>query len=197
MEVKPVTLTGQHVYLEPIAEKHILGLYEIGQEPDDWLYMPRPCFQSRGDTAQWVAQAQTLAEKGEHITFAICDASDHSVLGSSRYLSIRQRDKSLEIGYTWLGKKAQRTRANTEAKLLLLTHAFESLGAIRVELKTDSRNQRSQKAIARIGAKKEGVFRKHMIVQNGFVRDSVYFSIVDSEWPEVKKNLLKLLSVAW
>ena len=195
MDVLPVTLQGHGILIEPLTEDHSKGLFAIGQEAQDWLYMPRPCFSSLQDCQQWIMQAQELAQQGSHISFAIRRVSDGQLLGSSRYLNIRSRDKSLEIGYTWMGKAAQRTFANTATKFLLLSHAFESLGAIRVELKTDGRNQRSQAAIARIGAKKEGVFRKHMIVQGGYVRDSVYFSIIDDEWPTVKADLLAMLAV--
>lgn len=189
MTVTPLTLTGRHVRLEPVSPQHIDGLFAIGQEPEDWRYMPRPCLQSRQDAAQWVDEALALQRRGQHFTFVICDAQTSAVLGSTRYLSVRPRDRSLEIGYTWLGKPAQRTAVNTETKLLLLSHAFEQLLAHRVELKTDARNLRSQKAIARLGATKEGVFRKHMVVQDGFVRDSVYFSIIANEWPGIKAGL--------
>ncbi|MCG8672338.1 MAG: GNAT family N-acetyltransferase, partial [Pseudomonadales bacterium] len=183
------------VYLEPISEKHIDGLFAIGQVADDWLYMPRPCFQSLQDTSEWVQEALMLADKGIHTTFVICDSDTLQPVGSSRYLNVRKRDRGLEIGYTWMAKHAQRTAANTEAKLLLLTHAFEALGMIRVELKTDARNTRSQTAIARLGAKREGTFRRHMIVQDGYIRDSVYFSIVDSEWPTIKAGLQSKLDL--
>ena len=194
MKVTAVTLRGHGIYIEPLADSHGEGLFAIGQEAQDWLYMPRPCFSSLQDCQQWIAEAQQLAKQGAHISFVIRRETDNQILGSSRYLNIRSRDKSVEIGYTWLGKAAQRTYVNTAAKWLLLSHAFEDLGAIRVELKTDARNQRSQTAIARIGAKQEGVFRKHMIVQDGYIRDSIYFSVIDDEWPTVKANLLAMLS---
>ncbi|PIE41426.1 MAG: GNAT family N-acetyltransferase [Gammaproteobacteria bacterium] len=193
MDIQPVTLTGQYVYLEPVADKHIAGLFAIGQNADDWCYMPRPCFQSIEDTAGWVNEFKHAADTGQGLCFVIRSLTTKQVLGSSSYLNVRHKDRGLEIGYTWMAKKAQRTAANTEAKLLLLTHAFESLNAIRVEFKTDARNQRSQKAISRIGAQKEGVFRNHMIVQNGYVRDSVYFSIVAEEWLAVKSKLKAML----
>lgn len=194
MDVSPVTLQGNTIFIEPLNESHAQGLYDIGQVADDWLYMPRPCFQSVEDTLSWIAEAQQLAAEKTHISFVIRRKADQKILGSTRFLNIRCRDRSLEIGYTWLGKEAQRTQVNTEAKLLLLGHAFETLKAIRVELKTDARNLRSQQAITRLGAKREGVFRKHMIVQNGYIRDSVYFSIIDDEWAVVKTRLQQLLS---
>ena len=194
MDVSPVTLQGNTIFIEPLNESHAQGLYDIGQVADDWLYMPRPCFQSVEDTLSGIAEAQQLAAEKTHISFVIRRKADQKILGSTRFLNIRCRDRSLEIGYTWLGKEAQRTQVNTEAKLLLLGHAFETLKAIRVELKTDARNLRSQQAITRLGAKREGVFRKHMIVQNGYIRDSVYFSIIDDEWAVVKTRLQQLLS---
>ena len=195
MDVKPVTLKGHSVYLEPISEKHAEGLFAIGQVADDWLYMPRACFQSVEEVNDWVEEALMLQEKGIHFTFVICDAATSKPVGSTRYLNIRQRDRGLEIGYTWMAKHAQRTAANTEAKLLLLSHAFEQLEMLRVELKTDARNTRSQAAIARLGATREGTFRRHMIVRDGFVRDSVYFSIIDAEWPMVKAGLQSKLDL--
>ena len=131
--------------------------------------------------------------RGEHVTYTLLDPRDNSPLGSSRYLNIRDKDRGLEIGWTWLGQKAQRTPVNTEAKLLLLSQAFDDFGAYRVELKTDARNLRSQAAIERIGGTREGVFRRHMMAQHGFVRDTVYYSIIDAEWPVVRQRLLTLL----
>jgi N-acetyltransferase len=118
------------------------------------------------------------------------------VVGSTRFLNIRPEHRSLEIGWTWLGQDWQRTSLNTEAKFLLLSHAMERLGCVRVEFKTDARNARSQRALERIGATREGVMRKHMIVQGNFVRDSVYFSIIDTEWPDIKARLQGLLDRA-
>lgn len=189
LNLEPVTLEGYGVRLEPLNTVHCQGLFQIGQEAEDWLYMPRPCLQSLQDTRQWIEQAHHLLETGNHVSFAIIDTKSGEVAGSSRYLSIRPEHRSLEIGYSWIGKKFQRSHVNTAAKLCLLSHAFETLNTIRVEFKTDGRNQRSQNAIKRLGAIEEGTFRKHMIVQNGFIRDSVYFSIIDHEWPEIKKQL--------
>ena len=124
--------------------------------------------------------------------FAIVETAKDKVIGSTRYLNIRPEHRSLEIGWTWLGQNWQRTAINTETKLLLLSHAFEKLGCIRVEFKTDTRNERSQRALQRIGATKEGVLRNHMIVQDEFVRDSVYFSVISSEWLEIKERLERL-----
>ena len=185
-DVQPVTLEGAHVRLEPLAERHVAGLFSVGRQAEDWAYMPRGCFASEDDCRDWVREA--LAEK-EQTAFAILDRVSEAPVGSSRYLNIRPQHRGLEIGWTWLGRDWQRTPVNTEAKLLLLGHAFEALGAIRVEFKTDERNDRSQAALERIGATREGVLRQHMIVQGGFLRNSVYYSILDGEWPAVKARL--------
>jgi len=191
--VSPVTLQGKGVRLEPLAPHHAEGLYAIGQEDQDWLYMPRGPLTSLADTQQWISEAMELAQGQQQISFAIIDTHSDQVAGSSRYLSIRPAHKGLEIGYTWLGREFQRSHVNTAAKLCLLSQAFDTLKALRVELKCDSRNERSQAAITRLGATREGVFRKHMIVRNDFVRDSVYFSIIDSEWPHIKRRLRQQL----
>jgi len=141
----------------------------------------------------WIATALSNQEAGIELPFAIRDLTSGHLCGSTRYLAIVPQDRGLEIGYTWLSASARRTGINTECKYLLLRHAFEMLGAIRVQLKTDSRNLRSQKAIERIGAVREGTLRNHKILPNGYYRHSAYFSVIESEWPGVKENLLKLM----
>lgn len=190
----PITINHQplsrrHVRLEPITEAHIDGLFAIGQTKDDWAYLPIAGFSSREHTEQWVRQALALRESGQHYPYVLVDPSSGDVMGSSRYMNVRAKDHGLEIGYSWLGQRYQRTAVNTEAKYLLLKNAFEEMGAYRVEFKTDLRNLRSQKAIERIGAQREGVFRRHMIAQGGHVRDSVYYSITDLDWPQVRAAL--------
>lgn len=187
--VSPLVLEGPGVRLEPLHEDHAEALYAIGQEADDWLYMPRGELSSLADTRDWIAEAQHSAEQGESIGFAIRDLETDRLAGSSRYLNIRPHHKGLEIGYTWLGRDFQRSHINTAAKLCLLEHAFDTLGAVRVELKCDSRNQRSQQAIARLGATREGLFRKHMFVRDNYLRDTVYFSIIAEEWPAIRERL--------
>lgn len=186
MNVQPVTLSGRSVRLEPLGQEHAQGLYNRGREQADWAYMPRACFVDQADTRQWIDEA--LA-RPDHVPFAIVETHKNRPVGSSRYLNIRPEHRSLEIGWTWLGRDWQRTAINTEAKYLLLRHAFERLGCVRVEFKTDARNIRSQAAIERLGATREGVLRQHMIVQDNYLRDSVYFSVLDSEWPRVKEHL--------
>ncbi len=189
MRVEPVTLEGDCVRLEPLGQGHAQGLYNRGRSAADWAYMPRACFIDMADARQWIDEAIQAADQ---LPFAIVEVAKDKPVGSTRFLTIRPEHRSLEIGWTWLGQEWQRTGINTEAKLLLLTHAFERLGCVRVEFKTDGRNLRSQRALERIGATREGVLRKHMIVQGNFARDSVYFSVIDSDWPEVKARLTLL-----
>ena len=189
MEIKPVVLRGKHVRLEPLNEAHIPGLAKIGVGQDFWDFMLYGNMDTQADMADWVRYILSLAEKGGDLPFAVIHLASGRVAGATRYLNIMPHDRGLEIGGTWYGPEFQRTPVNTECKYLLLKHAFETLGCIRVQLKTDLRNERSQKAIERIGAKKEGVLRNHMILPDGRIRHSVYYSILDSEWPDVKKRL--------
>ncbi len=193
LNVVPVVLTDTAVRLEPLSAEHAQGLYNRGRNAPDWAYMPRSCFVDLADTRQWIEEA--LAAPGQ-LPFALVETDKGKVVGSTRYLNIRPEHRSLEIGWTWLGQEWQRTALNTQAKMLLLSHAFERLGCVRVEFKTDARNERSQQALLRIGATREGVMRKHMIVQGNFVRDSVYFSVIEQEWLEVKARLQRLLGRA-
>ena len=189
----PVTLVGRHARLEPLAPRHAADLLAAGSDPSIWTYLSRPAFRDLADTEGWIAEVLAEVAAGRQIAFATVDVEAGRAVGSTRYLDIRAADRGIEIGSTWLGTAAQRTAVNTECKYLLLEHAFETLGALRVQLKTDARNVRSQNAIARIGATREGVLRRHMLVRDGHVRDSVYFSIVDLEWPSVKASLLAKL----
>lgn len=190
LNISPVTLPGNAVRLEPLSQSHAQGLYNRGRAGADWAYMPRACFIDMADTRQWIDEALSTADQ---LPFAIVETRKNRVVGSTRYLNIRAEHRSLEIGWTWLGQEWQRTTVNTEAKLLLLRHAFERLGCVRVEFKTDARNERSQRALERIGAKREGILRRHMIVQGNYVRDSVYFSVIEEEWQAVKERLQRLV----
>ncbi len=185
----PVVLTGAGVRLEPLSQDHAQGLYNRGRVAADWAYMPRSCFIDLADTRQWIDEA---LQAPDQLPFAIVESGKNKVVGSTRYLNIRSEHRSLEIGWTWLGQEWQRTGINTQVKLLLLSYAFERLGCVRVEFKTDERNARSQRALERIGATREGVLRNHMIVQGDYIRDSVYFSVIDQDWPQVKERLLLL-----
>jgi RimJ/RimL family protein N-acetyltransferase len=194
MEVKPVVLTGQHVRLEPLTEEHVPGLAEIGAGQTFWDFMLYGNINTVDDMRNWVQDILGRAEKGTDLPFAAIHLASGRVAGATRYLNIVPRDRGLEIGGTWYGPEFQRTALNTECKYLLLRHAFETLGCIRVQLKTDLRNERSQKAIERIGAVKEGVLRNHMILPDGRYRHSVFYSILDTEWPEVKQRLEEMMS---
>lgn len=189
----PVTLTHDDAQLEPIAKIHAAEIYAAGCEEEIWRYLPRPPFDSLGDAKQWIEEARSNMNSGQQVVFAIKERSSGKVVGSTRYMDIRRNDRSLEIGWTWITPGHQRTAINTQCKLLLLEHAFETLGAIKVTLKTDSRNIRSQKAIERIGASREGVLRNHMILWNGAIRDSVYYGIIPEEWPKIKATLSEML----
>jgi N-acetyltransferase len=194
MEVKPIVLTGKYVRLEPMTEAHIPGLAEIGVGQTFWDFMLYGDINTVDDMRNWVMDILARTEKGTDLPFVAIHLASGRVAGATRYLNIMPNDRGLEIGGTWYGPEFQRTVVNTECKYLLLSHAFETLGCIRVQLKTDLRNERSQKAIERIGAVKEGVLRNHMILPNGRYRHSVFYSILDTEWPAVKKRLEEMLN---
>lgn len=191
--ISPVILNGKYVRLEPMTEDHIPGLAEIGVGQTFWDFMLYGRMDSVEDMRNWVRDILSRAQNGTDLPFIAIHLASGKVAGATRYLNIMPKDRGLEIGGTWYGTEYQRTPVNTECKYLLLTHAFERLGCIRVQLKTDLRNVRSQKAIERIGAKREGILRNHMILPSGQFRDSVFYSILDSEWPEVKKRLEELI----
>lgn len=192
--ITPVTLQGKHVRLEPMTEAHVPGLAEIGIGQGFWDFMVYGDIKTGDDMRNWVLDILSRAEKGTDLPFVVIELASGRVAGATRYLNIMPNDRGLEIGGTWYGQDFQRTHVNTECKYLLLTHAFETLKCIRVQLKTDSRNERSQKAIERIGAKKEGILRNHMILPDGRFRDSVYYSILNTEWDQVKRNLELMMS---
>jgi len=189
-----ITLEGKHVRVEPLAHEHAEDLFEVGKDESIWPYMPRPPLQSVQDTHALIEQAMEVAAGGSQIPFAIIEHGSGKAIGSTRYLDIRRNDRGLEIGWTWIGTAYQRTVVNTECKYLLLRHAFEDLGAVRVQLKTDLRNVRSQRAIERLGAVREGVLRKHIMLWDGFIRDTVYYSVIETEWPEVKRRIEGLIA---
>ena len=192
--VKPVTLQGKHVRLEPMTEAHVPGLAQIGIGQSFWDFMLYGNIQIEADMRNWVMDILSRAEKGTDLPFVAIHLASGRVVGATRYLNIMPKDRGLEIGGTWYGTDFQRTPVNTECKYLLLSHAFETLKCIRVQLKTDKRNERSQKAIERLGAKKEGILRNHMILPDGRFRDSVFYSILDTEWADVKKNLEEMMT---
>ena len=186
MIVEPVTQTGQYVRLEPLTMEHHAGLCEVALDADLWRWIPSPVT-TPDEMRKYI---ERLRSDSGSLPFATIYQPENRVVGSSRYLNIDKANHRLEIGSTFVGKQRQRTMVNTEAKYLMLRHAFETLGCLRVEFKTDVLNERSRNAILRLGAQQEGIFRNHVICANGRVRDSVYFSITDQEWiSSVKPNL--------
>lgn len=188
MQVGPVVLEGRYVRLEPMTIDHVEPLAEIGLDADLWRWIPVPV-RTATDMKAYIETALKERDSGSAIPFVQVERASGRVVGSTRYANIERQHHRLEIGWTWVAPPWQRTVINTEAKYLLLRHAFESLGCMRVELKTDSLNERSRAAILRIGAVQEGIFRNHMITSTGRIRHTVYFSIIDSEWPQVKVRL--------
>lgn len=196
MNVAPITLEGDIVRLEPLALRHVDDLAAVGLDPDLWRVIPTQVA-TREDLEAYVDKALDEQARGVSLPFAVIERARGAAIGSTRYMNIERAHRRLEIGSTWYGRAWHRTGVNTESKLLLLRHAFETLGAIRVELKTDALNQRSRNAILRLGAQQEGIFRNHMVIQpSGRIRDTVYFSIVDREWPAVKARLEGYLAAA-
>ncbi|HSB65064.1 MAG TPA: GNAT family protein [Anaerolineales bacterium] len=189
MNIEPVVLSGKIIQLEPLSEAHIPDLAKVGLDEKIWHYMRYGRMDTSEQLANWVRELLELQAQGTDLPFAVIHLPSGCAIGSTRYLNIDHEDRSLEIGGTWYGLDYQGTLVNTESKYLLLRHAFEVLGCVRVWFKTDSRNLRSQRAIEKLGAVKEGVLRNHMILSNGFIRDSVMYSILPQEWPEVKKAL--------
>lgn len=183
------TLSGRHAVLALLTLAHADDLFEAGGDDETWRYMPRPPLRSKEDAESMIRQALLAAEGGGEIPFAVLEARSGKAVGSTRYLDVQPAHRALEIGWTWIGPRWQRTAINTECKLLLLGHAFEVFAAHRVTLKTDGRNVRSQRALERIGGVREGVLRRHRVCWDGSVRDTVYYGIVDSEWPAVKARL--------
>lgn len=194
MEICPVELVGERVKLVPMEESHIDGLFEAGRAPQIWTYMSMKV-ETIDDVKRLVAGAFSAKQAGVEMPFTIIDQESDKIVGSTRFLDISVPNRQLEIGWTWLTPSVWRTRINTECKYLLLKYCFETLGTIRVQLKTDGRNVRSQQAMERIGAVKEGILRKHRIMHDGYIRDSVYFSVIDDEWPCVKARLESMLGI--
>ncbi len=190
----PLTLVGRFVRLEPLALEHAPELLEAGRDPEIWRYMPRGMPTELDEVRALIEEAQAAQRSGSQLPFAIVDASSQRAVGSTRYLDIRPEHRGLEIGWTWIATAHQRSPVNTECKLLLMRHAFEKLRALRVQLKTDGLNLRSQRAIERLGAVREGVLRSHMVRPDGTVRDTVMYGITSAEWPLVEARLTEFLS---
>lgn len=193
MDPQPVTLAGRYVRLEPLGPQHFDALVEVGAGRGIFQYFPIQV-ESPEEVRGYLAYCVQQMEVGLGVTFATVSLADSRPVGGTSFLAIDRANRRLEIGGTWISPDWQRTACNTEAKYLQLRHCFEELGAVRVEFKTDSLNEKSRGALARIGAVEEGTFRNHMIVQpSGRHRHSVYFSVIDSEWPDVKVRLESML----
>ena len=186
---RPVLLTGRQVRLEPMQPAHAAGLYTAGRDPEIHRYLIGPPPGSLADVETTVAKALAAAATGVEVPFVIVHLTSGHVAGTTRYFEIRRRDRALEIGHTWLAPEFQRTAVNTETKYLLLQHAFEALGAVRVQLKTDERNDGSRRAIERLGARFEGILHNYQTRWDGFVRNTAMYAIVAADWPAVKARL--------
>jgi RimJ/RimL family protein N-acetyltransferase len=188
MRVDPVTLEGNHVRLEPLSLDHLDALCAVGLDPELWKFTTVNV-RNRDEMRAYIEEALRLQAASMVIAFATRDKKSNAIVGSTRLADIQPAHRTMEIGWTWIARPFQRTAVNTEAKYLMLRHAFEKMDARRVMLKTDETNVKSRGAIARIGAKQEGILRNHMIVWGGRNRNSVIFSIIAEEWPEAKRNL--------
>lgn len=189
---QPITLEGPRVHLVPLAPEHAESLFENIGHPNIFRYMPYKGPETLDEMRALVDTSLELAQREGDVPFAIKHLEDDTSVGSTSYIDVRKNDRGLEIGGTWVGLDYQRTPVNTECKFLLLKHAFEDLGAFRVQLKTDSRNNKSQEAIARIGAKREGTLRNHMKLWDGHLRHTVMFSITHKEWQNDVSAALRL-----
>jgi RimJ/RimL family protein N-acetyltransferase len=186
--LEPVSLTGRIIRLEPLQLEHVPALAEVALEPSLWQWtLARPT--TEADLRAWASAAIANREDGSELPFVTLDAASGRPIGSSRYMNIVLEHRRLEIGWTWVAPPWQRTGANREAKLLMLRHAFETVGCRRVEFKTDSLNEPSRTALLGIGATFEGIFRNHMVMPGGRMRHSAYYSVIDEEWPAVKASL--------
>jgi RimJ/RimL family protein N-acetyltransferase len=192
MPLSPITLSGRHIRLEPLSLAHVPALTRAGLFAELWRLQPAPV-STQANMLAYVMQALDEQQRGLSLPFVMVRQGDGEVIGSTRYMDIALPHRRLEIGATWLTPACQRSGANTEAKLLLLTHAFESLAMIRVVFKTEVLNEQSRQALARIGAVQEGIFRQHLVAASGRRRDMVYFSILEAEWRAARAGLLARL----
>ncbi len=188
MKIEPVILDGKFVRLEPLRFEHLDALCAVGLDKSLWA-LTTNVMENFGDMRNYVEIALKDFERKVSLPFVTIEKSSNKIVGSTRFGNIDVKNLKAEIGWTWINPDWQRTYVNTEAKLLMLTHAFEIWECIRVEFKTDALNEKSRNAILRVGAKEEGILRNHMITETGRFRDSVFFSIIDSEWEVVKTNL--------
>jgi N-acetyltransferase len=188
MKIEEIILEGKFIRLEPLSLSHLDDLTAVGLDEELWRLIPTQ-IRSRDDMKRYIKTASDEKSRGVSLPFATVLRKTGKAIGSTRFGNIDANNRRAEIGWTWLTSAHQRTYANSEAKLLMLTHAFETWKCIRIEFKTDALNEKSRNAILRIGATQEGIFRQHVICQNGRLRDSVYFSILHSEWASLKERL--------
>ena len=193
MKIEPVTLEGEYVRLEPMRGDHLPDILRAGMDESIWKWTTN-VVKTEADLERYVRTALTDLANGVALPFVTIERESGTVVGSTRFGNIDEANRKVEIGWTWINPKWQRTAINTEAKLLMLTHAFEVWDCLRVELKTDSNNEKSRNAMLRIGATEEGTLRNHMITESGRLRHSIYFSIIASEWPDVKEGLIEKLA---
>jgi RimJ/RimL family protein N-acetyltransferase len=193
MEIRPVVLQGQVVRLEPLTRDHYRAFCEVGLDPELWRWTSN-LVRTPAEMAAYIDAALDGQAQGSALPFATCLRDSGQVVGGTRFGNIDRPNRRVEIGWTWVARPWQRTPVNTEAKYLMLAHAFEHWGCVRVELKTDALNEVSRRAIRRLGAQEEGVLRKHMVTDTGRIRDTVYFSILDTEWPSVQVRLQAMLA---
>jgi len=193
MRIEPVILEGLFVRLEPLRGDHLPDLIKVGMDESLWKWTSVD-IKTESDLQRYVREALTDQALGVALPFVTIESSTGTIVGSTRFGNIDEPNRKVEIGWTWINPRWQRTAINTEAKLLMLTHAFEDWGCIRVELKTDSNNVKSRNAMKRLGATEEGTHRNHMITESGRIRHSVFFSIIDSEWQEIKAGLVAKLA---
>ncbi|HEX9090257.1 MAG TPA: GNAT family protein [Anaerolineales bacterium] len=196
MQVEPVTLVGKIVRLEPLTEAHLSGLAKVGLDPGIWEFMRYGRVDTEAQLGNWVRELLELQARGTDLPFTVIHQDTGNLIGCTRYLDIDLVNRALEIGGTWYGVEYQGTLVNSECKYLLLKHAFEELDCIRVWFKTDLRNKRSQHALESLGAVKEGVLRHHMLLPDGYIRDSVVYSILPEEWARIKLKLEAKLGVS-
>jgi RimJ/RimL family protein N-acetyltransferase len=193
LKIAPVTLTGRFVRLEPLTRAHVPALARVALEPSLWRWTTT-VVDDEAALERYVDEALALERAGSALPFATFHLADGTFVGSTRFGNISARDGRLEIGWTWIAIPYQRSVVNTEAKYLMLRHAFDTLGATRVELKTHEGNEKSRNAMLRIGAQFEGIHRKHMLQPDGTRRDTAWYSIVDDEWPGAKARLEEMLA---
>jgi RimJ/RimL family protein N-acetyltransferase len=193
MKIAPIILDGEYVRLEPLKVEHLENLCEVGYDESIWRWTTMR-IAAKSDMRKYIETALDEQKRGVSMPFVTIEKYLDKIVGSTRFGNIDWQNRRVEIGWTWINPKWQRTAINTEAKFLMLNQAFEAWKCIRVELKTDVLNEKSRNAILRLGAKEEGILRQHLITDSGRFRDTVYFSIIDTEWEEVKENLLEKLS---